>query len=114
MKIGDPSKRLFVGNLPLLITASEIRRVLSVAQGGDGGSASASSCVTCIKWLTDAVTGAFYGSAFVKMTSLEAAGRVVAAGASEGGVRVKGTGACKRYRRLRIQFAPVGMHVMTR
>ena len=105
-KVQDPSKRLFVGNLPLLVAATDIRKVLASAQGGGEGGVGVESDAIALEWLTDRKTGAFYGSVFVKMSSLDAAQRLVAAAGRDKGVRIAGVGACKRTRLLRIQFAP--------
>ena len=105
-KVQEPSKRLFVGNLPLLVAAADIRKVLASAQGGGEGGVGVESDAIALDWLTDRETGAFYGSVFVKMSSLDAAQRLVAAARRDKGVRIAGVGACKRPRLLRIQFAP--------
>jgi hypothetical protein len=96
----NPSERLFVGNLPLLVSASAVREALLKAQGPQGEAARQ------LQWLFDRTTGAFYGSIFVKMVSVKAARLVVEAAASKEGIRLAGSGGCKRPRRLRVHFAP--------
>jgi predicted sulfurtransferase len=96
----NPSERLFVGNLPLLVSASAVREALLKAQGPQGEAARQ------LQWLFDRTTGAFYGSIFVKMGSVKAARLVVEAAASKAGIRLAGSGGCKRPRRLRVHFAP--------
>eukprot|EP00931_Biecheleriopsis_adriatica_P106410 TRINITY_DN80871_c0_g1_i2.p1 TRINITY_DN80871_c0_g1~~TRINITY_DN80871_c0_g1_i2.p1 ORF type:complete len:521 (-),score=119.91 TRINITY_DN80871_c0_g1_i2:43-1605(-) len=87
-KHGDkpPSKRLFVGGLPLVIDAKAIRETL-----GDG--------VEFIHWIPDRETGLWYGSTFVQMASKAEAKRVV----KEAG---EGTGIRIGKRKLRINFSP--------
>ena len=84
-----PSRRIFVGNLTLLTTASILRagidccaaageRQCNGGGGGGGGSGGGQeSMVETIHWIVDHKTGAFFGSAFVYMSSVEAAKRVV-------------------------------------
>ena len=53
----QPSKRIFLGNLPLLVSASDIKQALVAAQGGGGGAPPSD-----LEWICDKATGAFYGS----------------------------------------------------
>lgn len=59
-----PSTRLFLGKLPLLVSASQIQEAL-----GEG--------VKLIHWLVDHKSKLFYGSAFVEMESLKLAQQAV-------------------------------------
>eukprot|EP00928_Gymnodinium_smaydae_P012678 TRINITY_DN14602_c0_g6_i2.p2 TRINITY_DN14602_c0_g6~~TRINITY_DN14602_c0_g6_i2.p2 ORF type:complete len:345 (+),score=81.79 TRINITY_DN14602_c0_g6_i2:552-1586(+) len=83
----EPSTRIFVGALPLVIDA----QALSATIGGD---------VKRIRWIPEKKTGLFYGSTFVEMNSLEAAKRVVAEASEGRGLRMG-------KRRLRVSFAPL-------
>lgn len=79
--------RLFVGKLPLAVEASAVKALLAEAAqvGGDsgvsgdggGGETSPAACAAVV-WLTDKATGAFYGSCFAQMASLEHATRAAA------------------------------------
>merc|ERR1712046_164826 len=82
----EPSKRLFVGALPLVIDVSTINETF-------GGS------VKLVHWITDHTTGLFYGSAFVQMASLSEAKRIVEMAHADGGIKIG-------KRKLRINFAP--------
>lgn len=84
-KTSEPSTRLFVGNLPYIINASQIEQTLTVGK------------IKNIQWLTNKQTGLFYGSAFVQYESLSEAKGAVAVG---GGPGVKMNG-----RKLRVNFA---------
>ena len=74
-----PSTRLFVGSLPFVVSASELRALLQAAvdraPGAKGGGGE--SAVTSIRWLSDHRTNLFYGSAFVEMRNVDAASAVV-------------------------------------
>jgi thiol-disulfide isomerase/thioredoxin len=94
-RVLEPSRRVFVGNLPLLVAASDIRAALEAAAGEAPGA---------LEWIRDRSTGAFFGSIFVGMSSVDAAKRLVAAGGK--GIRLAGAGGCKRARLLRVSFAP--------
>mmetsp|Transcript_121834 Transcript_121834/g.234995 ORF Transcript_121834/g.234995 Transcript_121834/m.234995 type:complete len:514 (+) Transcript_121834:65-1606(+) len=83
-----PSKRIFVGNLPLVIDATAIKNVL-----GDA--------VKLIHWIPDRKTGLWYGSTFVEMVSKQEAKRVVQEASEGNGIRIG-------KRRLRVNFAPPG------
>mmetsp|Transcript_79459 Transcript_79459/g.177971 ORF Transcript_79459/g.177971 Transcript_79459/m.177971 type:complete len:509 (-) Transcript_79459:81-1607(-) len=80
----DPSKRIFVGSIPLVIDASTLKEALG------GG-------VKMIHWIADRTTGLFYGSAFVQMESKAEAKRVVQS--AQEGLRLG-------KRKLRVNFAP--------
>jgi predicted sulfurtransferase len=60
-----PTKRLFVGKLPLLVTVAHIKAALGPA------------AVDTVQWLTDRKSGHFYGSAFISMESSAAASALV-------------------------------------
>ena len=74
---------LFVGNLPFATCASDVRRVLEAAVARSTLTAAATTSATTsaggggvverVSWLADHTTGLFYGSAFVRVTTLEAA-----------------------------------------
>ena len=89
----EPSRRLFVGRLPLTITASALRKAMTGTES--------------VHWIVDRDTGAFYGSAFLWMTSLEDAARVVAAaGNSEMQVETR-----KMFKAIRrVAYAPLREH----
>ncbi len=153
--IAPASTRLFVGNLPFVVSASAVRTALALAlvdtaatargnssknSGGDGGSqvsggrkgegkwqdraskraylaaekeaeeyvaaaiAAATANIGVVRWITDAQTSLFYGSAYVQVNSLADAAAVVrrAASAAEG----PGYGLRLGKRRLRVCYAP--------
>mmetsp|Transcript_32700 Transcript_32700/g.76021 ORF Transcript_32700/g.76021 Transcript_32700/m.76021 type:complete len:276 (+) Transcript_32700:177-1004(+) len=83
----EPSTRLFVGGLPLVVDATAIRGRLQ--QG-----------VVMVDWITDKKTGLWYGSAFVQMASREEADRVVRVAHGQDGLRMG-------KRRLRVNYAPL-------
>jgi len=85
----EPSSRLFVGSLPFIVDAQQLRSVLSPS----------ADAVAIVHWLRDHKTRLFYGSAFVGMSTLEAATTAVDKAASEAGLVLGG-------RRLRVAFAP--------
>jgi len=95
------SQRLFVGKLPLTITASKLRLAFENVK-----------CkVESIYWIIDHGTHAFYGSAFCQMASIEDAKRAQGLGT----IRIpdtfkkKGTGKGRRkqQRTARVAFAPL-------
>lgn len=88
-----PSTRLFVGSLPFVTNATDVRRAL-VGTGGDSPEE-----VKLVHWLNDRQTGLFFGSAFVEFGALAAAERAAARAASTGGIKLGG-------RRLRVRFSP--------
>jgi predicted sulfurtransferase len=73
-KCQESSRRIFVGKLPLLVTASMLRRALIAAAGGGDDD---DSRVEHVQWIVDHDTQAFYGSAFVQMSRLVDAQRIV-------------------------------------
>lgn len=81
-----PCKRIFVGNLPLVMDASTLRNTL-----GEG--------VEIIHWIPDKTTGLWYGSTFIQMTSKKEARRVVDLAKEADGIKIG-------KRKLRINFAP--------
>ena len=97
-----PSKRLFVGRLPLLLTATRLRaslRALLLLAGSSAADAADAAAAdddddddvafledTAVVWVTNRNTGAYYGSAFVGLARLEDARRLVAAAAEAGGM----------------------------
>lgn len=101
-----PSRRLFVGKLPLRITASALRHALARAAGYK----SASGNVQTIEWILDHQTRSFYGSAFCGMASLKDAEAIVDFCGTAGGLEVGRSLRSKRkrekIRRARIAFAP--------
>jgi predicted sulfurtransferase len=87
--VQQPSQRLFVGKLPLTMTASSLRQAFGDAK------------IDTIQWIIDHDTHAFYGSAFCRMASLEDAKQVQALGAIELPSNKK------RIRRARVAYAPL-------
>ena len=85
-----PSCRLFVGSLPLATDAAAVRRALGFGMPAR---------VELVHWLQDRETRLFYGSAFVRMASVEHASEAVAAAATAQGIALKG-------RKLRVSFSP--------
>ena len=84
MKI--PSQRLFIGRLPLTITASTLRAALFYASrggmeedevGDDDDDEAMRVVVEHVHWIVDHTSGAFFGSAFVWLSTVEAAQRIV-------------------------------------
>lgn len=91
-KHSTKSQRLFVGKLPLTMTASKLREAFGEAK------------IETIQWIVDHKTNAFYGSAFCQMASIEDA------------VKVQSLGSiplfpCKkkkrRQKKARVAFAPL-------
>lgn len=94
-----PSRRLFVGRLPLTITATALRKALVLAAGDSGAE------VTTLQWIVDRDTGAFFGSVFCEMSSLACAARVVALAPIE---LEQGTlKQSQKIRRVRVAYAPL-------
>mmetsp|Transcript_60610 Transcript_60610/g.83183 ORF Transcript_60610/g.83183 Transcript_60610/m.83183 type:complete len:493 (-) Transcript_60610:81-1559(-) len=93
----DEGRRLFIGRLPLTVTATQLREALSSPGDGEtdkggkkeGSSASAASSSPVIQWIKDRSSGLFYGSAFVGMGSAEEAARVSAKGLKLNGKKLK-------------------------
>ena len=82
---GEPSSRLFVGKLPLTVTATDLSQALG-------------SKPRLVVWIRDRASGFFYGSAFVEMNSLDAATRVVE--------QAEGFNLLLGGRRMRANFSP--------
>ena len=74
-----PSTRLFIGNLPFIVTAQDVRTALqaALAKAPGAGVSAGADAIVAIRWLSDHKTNLFYGSAFVQMRSVEAAGALV-------------------------------------
>ena len=68
-----PSRRVFVGKLPLAVDADAVRAALGV--GSKAKTVAKSSCV--IEWIVDRQTKLFYGSAYAHFPSAGAAAPVV-------------------------------------
>lgn len=82
----EPSKRLFVGNLPLVIDATTIKNTL-------GG------MIDLVHWIPDRGTGLWYGSTFVQMSTQYEASQIVRLARENQGIKIG-------KRKLRINFAP--------
>lgn len=100
-----PSRRLFVGRLPLRITASRVRQALALAAGGNGAE------VTTLQWIVDHKSQAFYGSVFCEMTSVREAEKVVDWITVNGGLDVGAVMPCRKKQtkacRGRVSFSPL-------
>ncbi|CAE8646902.1 unnamed protein product [Polarella glacialis] len=81
-----PSRRLFVGSLPLAVDVGTVREAL-----GSGAE--------MVHWITDKTSGVWYGSTFVQMASKSDAKRVVKEASEGTGIRIG-------KRKLRVSFAP--------
>mmetsp|Transcript_33882 Transcript_33882/g.60910 ORF Transcript_33882/g.60910 Transcript_33882/m.60910 type:complete len:558 (-) Transcript_33882:547-2220(-) len=95
------SQRLFVGKLPLTITASKLRQSFERC-----------NCkVQGVHWIVDQTNHAFYGSAFCHMASLEDAQRAQALCflrlSQEFSKKGNGRGKKKQQRMARMAFAPL-------
>lgn len=108
-KVTEPSSRLFVGRLPLKITASALRnaliRNLYPSNGREHG------IVSTIQWIVDHDSRAFYGSAFCEIANIEDAKAIVASCTKNGGLQVGKSMQSRRksekIRRARVAFAPI-------
>lgn len=87
---GQPSQKLFIGNLPLVITASALKKELGVN-------------VICVQWITDITSGGYYGSAYVWMRTVGHAKGVIERSRGVKGIRISG-GDGSRPRLLRANF----------
>jgi predicted sulfurtransferase len=77
-EIKEPSRRIFVGRLPLLVTAITLRLALITAAGGGNDNDNDDQVkVEHVQWLVDRDTNAYYGSAFVQMSRLADAETIV-------------------------------------
>jgi len=83
------SRRLFVGKLPLTITASKLRQAFGDAK------------IDMIQWIVDRDNHAFYGSAFCQMASMEDAQNAQTWGSVPISCKKK------RQRKARVEFAPL-------
>jgi predicted sulfurtransferase len=72
-----PSRRLFVGKLPLVITSSKLRTTLLEALKQEQASTGLAAFpvnpnrIEAVEWIVDRTSGAYYGSAWVNMARLE-------------------------------------------
>eukprot|EP00933_Yihiella_yeosuensis_P060558 TRINITY_DN63307_c0_g1_i1.p1 TRINITY_DN63307_c0_g1~~TRINITY_DN63307_c0_g1_i1.p1 ORF type:complete len:528 (-),score=140.07 TRINITY_DN63307_c0_g1_i1:150-1733(-) len=82
-----PSKRLFVGKLPLTVNLKEVKEAL-----GSG--------VRALQWIVDKETRLWYGNSFVQMTSKADAKRVVEEASKDPGIKIG-------KRKLRINFVQI-------
>jgi len=97
--------RLFLGRLPLATSLGKLRTALTPPQmdyvtGKEKEVTSANSAVRAVHWLADAASGAFYGSAVVRMKTAAAAQQAVTRAASEAGIKVD-------KKRVKVVFAKV-------
>lgn len=89
------SRRLFVGKLPLTMTASKLRLALGKAN------------IETVQWIVDRDTRAFYGSAYCQMAS-ENDARLAVEALENGVVRLSSKKSRKRRRTTaRVAFAPL-------
>jgi predicted sulfurtransferase len=120
-EIKEPSRRIFVGRLPLLVTATTLRLALIAAAGGSDDD---EVKVEHVQWIVDHDTNAFYGSVFVQMSRLADAKKVFEGGrlvihatgmeaqkAARKAASAERWGTCKRSKtmtgRVRLAFAPL-------
>jgi len=71
----DPSKRIFVGKLPLVMDATKLADILE-------------GTVKVLRWIPDRRTGFWYGSVFAEMSTLEEAETAVKRAQAPGGIKV--------------------------
>ena len=106
-----PSRRLFVGKLPLRITASALRDALQRAAKRSNARTrdiiASNAVVPTIQWIVDPQTRAFYGSAYCDMASIQDAEAVMASVASHGGRLEVGKSMKSRKKRETIRRARV-------
>ena len=81
----DPSQRLFVGRLPLRITASALRDALERAVARSKSTRDKPELHIPVHWIVDQKTKAFYGSAYCHMPALQDAEAVMEAVIANGG-----------------------------
>jgi len=93
------SRRLFVGRLALKVTASALKNAFR-SHGAE---------VAALQWIVDHDTGAFFGSVFLQMASLEDAKKIVALEARGGMIELaQGTRKWfRKSRRARVAYAPL-------
>jgi hypothetical protein len=96
----EGATRLFVGKIPLVVTAAELEAALCLMPPAASSSSQTSlrGNVTCVQWIRDQSTGLFYGSSFVEMKNHDLAVAAVD-GAEKKKVALKG-------RNLKVSFAP--------
>jgi predicted sulfurtransferase len=82
----DPSKRIFVGKLPLVMDATKLADILE-------------GTVKVLRWIPDRSTGFWYGSVFAEMSTLEEAEKAVKKAEVPGGIKVG-------KKRIVVNFAP--------
>jgi len=82
----DPSKRIFVGKLPLVMDAAKLADILE-------------GTVKVLRWIPDRSTGFWYGSVFAEMSTLEEAEKAVQRATAPSGTKVG-------KRRIVVNFAP--------
>jgi hypothetical protein len=121
-----PSRRLFVGKLPLVITSSKLRHTLFDALKQEQASAGLAAFpvnpnrIEAFEWIADRTSGAYYGSAWVNMARLEDAKTLEAKSKSsnskktklrQAGIVMGTTHNMKnnesKPRRIRMEFAPL-------
>jgi predicted sulfurtransferase len=94
----EGATRLFVGKIPLTVTAAELEAALCQKTAPEGAQKSLNGNATCIQWIGDKTSGLFYGSCFVEMKTHELAAASVEA-AEQKKVSLKG-------RNLKVSFSP--------
>ena len=95
-----PPRRVFIGKLPFILTATQLGEALGSALGG--------ASVETVEWKTDRNTGLFYGSAFVQMSTAEAAAGLADLAAPGGqGKGEAGPGVHLNGKKIRINLAPL-------
>jgi hypothetical protein len=94
----EGATRLFVGKIPLVVTAAELEAALCQQPAPAASQTSLSGSVKCVQWIGDQNTGLFYGSSFVEMKNNDLAVAAVD-GAEKKKIALKG-------RNLKVSFAP--------
>ena len=103
--VTEPARRLFVGKLPLTITASALREALRrAARSKNFVNNKDAAVVSTIQWIVDHKTQAFYGSAYCEMESIESAKAVMEAVRTKGGGLL--VGPCLKSRKKRQKIRP--------
>jgi len=90
--IKPPSKRIFVGNLPLTTDTATIKNIM-------GEALSVCHPYELIHWIPDKTTGLWYGSTFIQMKSQADAEKFVELAKEGNGIKIG-------KRRLRVNFSP--------
>ena len=77
----ESAARVFVGKMPLAVDITQLKAALAAGleEAAEFKGQVSPEPVKLVHWLADKTTGAFYGSAFVEMSSPEIAERLVAA-----------------------------------